>query len=221
MENNTTETKTPSLYDRIKVATAQKEPGTVTTPTLKTEPEKKPAQPAPIKKSSQAWNSADDFEEPKKETNSEPATGNITQDKTTPAPKEAPKVTHAMKMASARTAVGMLDLTQKMILRPVVNHKFKKRFTNDEIKRIPDVEEKNKATLSNEDLELRNKLDKWLKKRDQQMKVIPLTPTEEEDLTKLFYNYFDATEQTLPPSYGLAFGVINSLGKRAVDIFID
>lgn len=208
-----TENKQLSLTERMKLLTETKKPTVDTNTTFKqqTNTQTNTVNDSP-KKIGNNWNFKDDFESTEKPT--QPT-------ETTQQGEEPKKITTAMKQASARTAVGMLDFTQKLILRPIANYKFKKKFTSNEINRISEIDNANKATLSDEDLKIRNKWDKLLKKHIKITEAIPLNETEEKDLEKIFFNYFDIKEKTLDPGYLVAFGIINCLGKRAIDVFIE
>ncbi len=214
MENEVDSTKVLSLTERMKLATETKTP----TKTIVTPVTNVITKPTELKKNGSGWNFKDDFETVPETTTANTTT--TTAQNGTVAPEQK-RLTQAMKQASARTAVGMLDFSQKLILKPIVNYKFKKKFTAVEINRIDVVDGANKATLSDEDLKIRNKWDKLMKKRDKTIEGIPLTEVEEKDLEKIFYNYFDVKEKELDPGYLVAFGIINTLGKRAIDIFID
>jgi hypothetical protein len=162
--------------------------------------------------------------EPEKPAEKPAAETTATATTTTQAEPEKPakKITKEMKEASANTAIGMLELSQKIILVPVINGKYKKKFKPDEIHRLNDgVEDADKERLTGEDLELRNKWDRLMKKRDKQINGIPFKEDEKRDLREAFMNYFDFKEKTLGPEWFLGMAIVNTTGRRVVDIVFD
>jgi hypothetical protein len=174
------------------------------------------------------WNSTpDDFDTPAKtvesketkETEKESKTESKEVNTGNPGDK---KITDRAKLGSARTAVGMVELTQGMLLKPWINHKFKKKFSPEDITRLSDkVAEADLDELDKADQKLRKKWDKLMTKRDKLMNAVPLKPDETKDLTEAFYNYFDITGKNMPPEWYLAFALINVTGNRVIDIAFD
>lgn len=213
MENNTN-TTTPeniSLQDRLRIATETKTPGTSTvTPKVEpVTPQVKETVQATVKKS--PWNSDDDFVEPKPK----PTT---TTEQTE---SQEPKVTEKAKRASARTVVGMYDMSQKALFIPLLNRKYKKKFTEEEIERLDQVADANKALLGQEDFKLRSKWDNLMVKRDIKVKAVPMNKEEKQDTEEMLYGYFDATNTVISPAWGLVFALINTTGKRVIDLTTD
>jgi hypothetical protein len=132
------------------------------------------------------------------------------------------KLTQKAKEDSARTAVGVLDLTQKIILTPIVTYKFKKKFTAAEVDRLDTgIDDANKDTLDDEDLRIRNKWDKLFKKYDKAKEAIPFTDPEKSELEGHFTTYMDIKEKELPPELLLYMSIANVLGRRIVDVIFD
>jgi hypothetical protein len=131
------------------------------------------------------------------------------------------KVTDAAKRSSARTAVSMLDLTQKGLFTPLIIRKYKKKFTPEEQERVLLNETKKKKDLTEEDQLLGAKFEKLMAKMNKKLDAIPLEDSEKTDLEEAFYSYFDFKEKTLPPEWFVGLAITNSIGKRAIDLFTD
>lgn len=135
--------------------------------------------------------------------------------------KNGKKITDKAKHASARIAVGMLDLFQRSVFTPIHNHKFKKKFTEDEVERLDHVADAEKSSLDEKDIRIRNKWDRLSKKLEKKIKAIPFEEQERKDLEEAFFTYFDFKEKTLPPEWFVGMAVLNAMGKRAIDAFTD
>jgi hypothetical protein len=146
----------------------------------------------------------------------------VTEDPAENKPERPKKLDREVKEASARTLVGMMNFTQKLIFTPIINYKFKKKFSDEEIEKLDaGVEDKNKDELDGEDLALRNKWDRLMRKRDKKIQGIPFDEGEEKDLHTACFNYMDIKEKELPPEYFLALTAATIIGKRAIDAFFD
>lgn len=228
MENNTIQEaeiiiETPNnddLINRLNTATETKTPTANTT--------------------SKSWSFTLDENETKAETTTNPETKAETEVKTsdfettqappassttstTPPASTEPKLSKDFKIASARITVSALDMTQRMIFTPLINRKYSKKFTEQESKILDETNiiDEEKSLLNAQDLPLRNKFDRIMKKRDKKIKDIPFEDLESQDLEKMFYQYMDAKNTTLPPEIMLVIGIANVLGKRAIDLFTE
>lgn len=195
------------LLFQLKEATETKQPGKETQSKAWDFQDEKISE-EPVKAASNS-----DFEQPKTEEKSTVAPG--------PHGPPVEKITDKAKRSSARTAVGMLDLFQRGLFTPIINNKYKKKFTGDEISKLELIIDVEKKGLENEDLKLRNKWDRLMKKRDKKIDSIPFEETEKKDIEEAFYTYFDFKEKTLPPEWFVGMAVLNSFGKRAIDAFTD
>lgn len=161
-------------------------------------------------------------ETPESETKETPGNKEETKGEEESATIPSKKLSKDVKEASARTAVGMLDFSQKLIFVPLLSWKFKKRFTPEEVKRLDaGVEDAKKEDLNDEDYKLRSKWDRLLKKHLKKIEAVPLEETEKADLEKAFYMYMDVKNKELPPEYFLGLTIITSIGKRAIDVITD
>lgn len=169
---------------------------------------------------SKIWNfdNVEEAEEINGEDNQEKHKEKTTTTKETEKP--AGKITEKAKRSSARVAVGMLDMLQKSVFTPIISHKYKKKFTEDEINALDqkNIIDKDPAQLAGEDLLLRNKWDRLMSKCQKKIEAIPMDETEKTDCEEAFYTYFDFKEKTLPPEWFVGFAILNSIGKRVVDV---
>lgn len=210
MENNN-ELGTETLEQRLNKATAHKTPGTHTpTPTVEPKITPEPKTEPTVKVS--PWNSDDDFEKPK--VKPAPSTDPADPDKTEP-------LSEKTKRASARTVCGMYDMSQKAIFIPALNRKYKKKFSEEEIDRLDKVADANKVHLSPDDFQLRSKWDNLMTKRDIKVKAVPMNREEKQDMEQMLYDYFDFTNTAISPAWGLVFAVVNTTGKRFIDVITD
>jgi hypothetical protein len=177
----------------------------------------------PAEKGADAWkfdDEAEDEEEPAADNKAEESSASPGSAKDPKAAADKP-ATKDEKLASARIAVGMMDLTFKSLFTPLINHRFKKKFTVEEIDRLETVADADKKKLTDEDLDLRNKWDRLMKKRDQKLETIPIEGEEKDDLETAMYTYFDVTGKKLSPEWFVGMALIRSLGNRCVDTFTD
>jgi hypothetical protein len=210
----------PNLLERLNVATEKKEPSKESEAKTwdfsddepKVKEEIKPARPAQTD-STQKINSDFAKEEVKPQTSINPTAK--------PTDKEATEISNKAKHASARIAVGMLDLTQKGIFIPLLNRKYKKKFNDKEIERLEEIADANKSTLDETDMRIRTKFDRLMKKRDKKIDAVELEDQERKDLESAFYTYMDVTGNNVPPEYLLMIGIMNTVGKRGIDLFMD
>lgn len=146
-------------------------------------------------------------------------------DETTDPVKNPPekKITDKAKRASARTVVNSIDLLQKSIFTPILSYKYNKKFTPEEINRLDDknLVDLKKDELEGEDLMLRNKWDRLMKKYNKKVDEIPFTDPEKADMEEAFYCYFDYKETTVSPMFFVGMNVVNNIGKRAIDILTE
>lgn len=138
-------------------------------------------------------------------------------------PASEPKLSKELKLATARITVSALDSTQRVIFTPLINRKYAKKFTPDEVNKLNDknIIDEAKERLEADDLTLRNKFDRLMKKRDKKLKDITFTDPESQDLEKIFVQYMDVKNEALPPEIMLFIGIANVLGKRAIDLFTE
>ena len=177
----------------------------------------------PANNVSKAWTFEDEEETQAAEKPQADATKTTAETKTnTATDNEKPndkKITEKAKQASARTAVNMLNLLQRGIFPPILEYKVQKKFTPEEVDRLDTLQDAVKSDLDSSDMALRTKFDRIMKSHNKKIDAVPFTETEEKDLEQAFYAYFDFKEKTLPPEWFLYMAVINTLGKRTIDVF--
>lgn len=191
-----------SLEERLSIATERKP-----------EPEK-------IKVDTSFFGSDDDvIEESNTSTEVQPTNADNKDKQDT---KPTAPITEKAKRSSASVAVGMLDMTFQTILTPVHGWKFKRKFKADEVKKLDDyVADSSLEELGEDDKKLKRKWDRLLKNYEKKKDAIPLDNKEKQDLENAFYQYFSFKEKTLPPEWFVYMAVINSVGKRTIDLIID
>jgi len=152
-----------------------------------------------------------------------------------PAPAPAPGVTRAACEAGARGIVTMIDVTQRGIVRPVVNWKFRRKIlqymTEEEMddclllmleheKGDPDYD----RWLNSIEHEQKKKfllLKELLDKREKLYGNIPFTAEEKKDLVEVWTEYGLATGKPLDPKVMAWLVTFGTLGKRGVSIMFE
>ena len=175
------------------------------------------------------FGSDDDFEQPaalaasapSSEKKTEEEKESSTEQKTERSAGSKGPITEKAKWSSARTAVGMLDLTQKGIFTPLHTWKFNKKFSSEEKEKILDIEDKEAALLDDKEKALKRKWDRLLKKYEKKKEQIPLNEQERKDLESAFYNYFDYKQKELSPEWFIGMAIVNSIGSRTIDLITD
>lgn len=172
------------------------------------------------------FGSDDDFE-PEPEAEEKPVPPK--KDKEPEAKDEKPEtenrkpLTEEVKRTSARTAVSMFDMTQQMIFTPLLNRKFKRKFSETDINKLDDgLADADLNSLEDEEEKaLKRKWDRLLKKHNKKMDDVPMGDREKKDMENAWYEYFTLTQKSISPGYLIAMTIANSLGRRAVDLFTD
>lgn len=131
------------------------------------------------------------------------------------------KLTQKEKEDSAKVAVGMLAMLNDLITKPVLNHKLKSKFNEDEFEALEQVIDKSISDLVGPELELRNKWDRLIKKHDAKRAKVDIGADEKKRLIEAFETYFDVKQTPLPPEWFLAFAAITFVGQRVIDISFD
>jgi hypothetical protein len=197
-ETLTTKNEAADLLQKLSEATETKIPGDSTKPIA-----------------SSFWETSEsDFETPEKKPEVKTETENKAE--------KSPKLTEQLKKGSARTAVNMLDFTNKALLTPVMNYKLKKKLAKSFTeKQIEIIENANEEDADETEKKLFAKLEKIIAKHTKKIDAIPFQPEEKEDLESAFYNYFDYTETALSPGWYLGLAITNTMGKRIIDVITD
>lgn len=206
-----TTNKTESLADRLKAATEKKDPGTSA-------------------RVSSFWEqSDDDFEtaetgktETDKPKNSAENTGK-SETATTISQENQPEKQYSKEMgqASARVFTKMVDMGQTMIFRPILNYKFKKKFTQEERDRLKELEFISEEQYTESDKKLLTKYEKLAAKHEKKDSEIPLNKEEEKDLQDFTAMYCDIKKKELPPEWGIAISLMVIICRRTTDVFFD
>jgi len=149
----------------------------------------------------------------------EPKTKNENEESTEEKP--AQRLTRDMKIASANSIIGMINITTRIFI-PIHNRKFQKKFTKEEILKLDKLVYKNSDQITDhEEISLKNKFDKLIKKHNKKLENVPLSEAEEKDLQTQLIAYMDFKNKTIPPEIGLLFNAISIIGNRVVDVTTD
>jgi hypothetical protein len=171
--------------------------------------------------------SEDDFI---KETKTPPPGSATAKTETTDENKTAeaqPKLTEAIKNASASTAVGALNVMLTGCFIPAQNFKLKKKFkksftpaqqkTLDEKLADADLED---ITEKEEKL-LKKRFDSIIKKYQKKVEAVPMNESEKKDFHEACKNYMDLTGKSLPPGLFLGMSLTQIVGNRVIDTLTD
>lgn len=182
------------------------------------EPKKNNAGPSNNKRENITWKSnKSDFEDDDDED--EPTDTNTAVQI---AEEKKPKFTAASKAASARIFVRAFDTTQKLTFTLVQQKRLKKKFTTKEVNIVDKYEDIDRTTITDKnELKTLSKWDKIMKRHDQKIKAIPLTPEEKEDLKQMLMDYQDIQQELLSPAWGIALSIGDILIGRTIDVFTD
>ncbi len=138
------------------------------------------------------------------------------------------KIPDEVKKASAETATLMFDELLQMMCKPVLYHKHKKKFTEEEREAISehDLQDKDLAQITDEKQQiLKKKWDRHYKKLEQKLLNIPLSKKPSNDeynrVYVSFYNYFKATDTALSPGWLMAFTFSSLAIDRGIEVFTD
>lgn len=170
---------------------------------------KEPSKPADKPAAKSFYDNDDDFVPAPKKEEPKPAAAEE---------KPSTKATTKMKEASANSIIGIVDITNRLFI-PVHNRKFRKKFSDDEIKKLDKLQYKEKEDLTEpDDLALQKKFEKLIKRHTKKLDAIPLTEPEKTDLRTQLIAYMDYKEKVLPPEIGMVFTFVNILGSRIIDV---
>lgn len=209
---------TESLQDKFRTATEFKEESTITDFWDFNE-DLKGATASDTKQNQDQKETVEETEDPQTEetkNNSESETKNPKK------PLSASELSDVQK-ASADTATLMFDQILQVVSTPLVNYKFKKKFTDEQRREIlqKDLIDKALDQLEEQDKILKRKWEREVERRDYKIKNIPLNEKEEKNVNTAFLNYFKVTGKTMPPEWLLAFALTSITADRAIEVFVD
>src|SRR5690606_11332603 len=121
----------------------------------------------------------------------------------------------------AITIVGAIQFTQNTIMRPIVNRKYQKKFSEAEINKLEKIADKQLEDYTPDEISLKNKFERLMVNRDKLMGKIPLTDEQEKDLIDIWKRDFEVTGKSIPPWLGVAIASVNTIGSRIIDIAFD
>lgn len=134
---------------------------------------------------------------------------------------KAKPVTQKMKIASANSVIGLVDVSLRILI-PLHKRKLRKKFTPEEherLKVLTSMDEKD--VTEKKDISLFKKFQECYDKSEKKIADLPLKPQEKDDLQTQLIAYMDFKGKTIPPEIGLAISVLGIVGVRAADIVTD
>lgn len=123
--------------------------------------------------------------------------------------------------ASATVTIGVVDLMQRTILNIVLNKKFEKKFTEQELETVDRVEDLPEEKLSPEESNLKRRFNKSFAKYEKNGASIPFTPDEKDEMREILAEYYKVTGKSVSPNLLLAGAFIDKIGKRVATIMFD
>ena len=132
-----------------------------------------------------------------------------------------PKVPDEVKRASAETATATTEAVMEMIAFPIIDYKFKKKFSKDQLARGLELEDKEFETLNTEEQKLQARIKYALKTRDKKREAIPLDKDEKKGVMDAWYQYFKIKDAAIGPEVLLYLLLGRLLVNRTVEIARD
>lgn len=134
---------------------------------------------------------------------------------------KAPRVPDEVKRASAQTATAAVDSLLTMACVPLIERKMRKRLTEEELDKGPDLEDRKDEELQDEELRIKKKWMRTMKLREHKLREIPLNSKEEKNLETAFYNYFKIKDIAMPPEWLLYISLSSILIDRVIEVVTD
>lgn len=132
------------------------------------------------------------------------------------------KISVRLLEGSAQTAAGMVDLTTKSLLTPIVAWKFTQRLNKVFTEKEQDLIDSKLIDAEMDDLDkeekrIKKRFESMIQKYEKKTGKIPQTDAEKKQLQDCFYNYFEYTQQTMSPGWYLGMGIVDVVGGKAID----
>lgn len=123
--------------------------------------------------------------------------------------------------ASATVTIGIVDLMQRTVLNIVLNKKFEKKFTEQQMEIVDRVEDTPEDKLTPEEASLKRRFNKSFAKYEKTGESIPFTVTEKDEMKEILSEYYKVTGKSVSPNLLLAGAFIDKIGKRVATIMFD
>lgn len=123
--------------------------------------------------------------------------------------------------ASATVTIGITDLIQRTILNIVLNKKFAKKFTEEQMEIVDRVEDLPDDRLSPEETSLKRRFNKSFAKYEKTGENIPFTKPEKDEMKEILSEYFIVTGESVSPKLLLVGAFVDKIGKRVATIMFD
>ncbi|OFY83646.1 MAG: hypothetical protein A3F72_15325 [Bacteroidetes bacterium RIFCSPLOWO2_12_FULL_35_15] len=131
------------------------------------------------------------------------------------------KITQIEAEASATVTIGVVDLMQRTILNIILNKKFEKKFTEDQIEIVDRVEDLPDDKLTPEEVSLKKRFNKSFAKYEKTGETIPFNAVEKDEMKEILAEYYKVTGKAVSPNLLLAGAFIDKIGKRVATIMFD
>jgi len=199
MENNEPKNE-DNLLDSLAAETEHKEPSTFT---------------------NKSWNFEEVDEDPEAASENADEPGKKDKHDQIANNLKKPKVSDEEKRISAETATAALESFLEMLCVPLINRKFNKKLTIEEMDKGEANEYKAIETLTPGDQAIQQKFNAIMKKRDAKIKNIAFDTKETNRTEKIFYNYFKIKDIAMPPEWLLYVGLGNTIADRVIEVVTD
>jgi hypothetical protein len=123
--------------------------------------------------------------------------------------------------ASAETLTSLFDAGFDILLGFQIDYRFRNNFTDEQWEKVQDIQDVPKEKLEGEALELRNRYDRLLAKRDKKKKNLPFDDGETNRLNRIFFNYYKVTNKELSPEVLLYMGITSAVIEKARAVLLD
>ena len=123
--------------------------------------------------------------------------------------------------ASATVTIGIVDLMQRTVLNIVLNKKFEKKFTEEQVQTVDRVEDTPDDKLTPEESNLKRRFNKSFAKYEKTGDSIPFTADEKDEMREILSEYYKVTGKSVSPNLLLAGAFIDKIGKRVATIMFD
>ncbi len=138
--------------------------------------------------------------------------------------EQAPAKNPDFKKEDARASANMLikgiDGFQTLMFSLIIESKYKKKFTEEEIERVYPLTFLDKKDIKDpKDIAIFNKYEVMMKRRDKKLGKIPFDEKLENDFAILFTDYQVSQQKVFSPVISLIVGCMGLLGKRIYDTF--
>lgn len=131
------------------------------------------------------------------------------------------KISQKDAEASAIVTIGVVDLIQRTVLNIIVNKKFEKKFSEEQMAIIDRVEDMPDDKITEEEVSLKRRFNKTFAKYEATGKSIPFTQPEKDEMKEILETYYIASGKKVSPNLLLAGAFIDKIGKRVATVMFE